>query len=238
MKIAILNGDPSFAEELHRMIIMGCAKRNWNLECHVFLSLQELLSFDLSKLQAIFLDIDMPEMNGLDVASKIRQNYPDLILIFISEHLQFAPLGYKVNAFRYILKTQYTEEIEPCLEAIHDKLLESKYVVLIELRDSQIIMPLHYILYFEGTPYRHVLLHTIKINNQILECRGKINEYDEKLSNKGFIRLQKSFLVNMYYINKISSYKAKLQNGEILRASEKNYKNIRSKYLIWKGTNL
>lgn len=238
VKIAILDDDPMFAEELHRKISMGCAKRDWKLECHIFLSPQELLDFDLSNIQIIFLDVDMPEMNGIEVAAKIRQHYPDLILIFVTAYLQFAPSGYKVNAFRYILKPQYAVEIEPCLDAIQDKLFEDKETILIELKDTVIELPLRYILYFEGTPYRRVLLHTIKPDGQIIECRGKINEYDQKLSDKGFIRLQKSFLVNMYYINKISSYTAKLKNGKTLKVSEKDYKKICSKYLIWKGSRL
>ncbi len=238
MKIAILDDDPMFAEELHKKISMGCAKRDWKLECHIFLSPQKLLAFDLSNIQIVFLDIDMPEMNGIEVATKIRQYYPDIILIFVTAYLQFAPSGYKVSAFRYILKSQYTEEIDPCLDAIQDKLFEDKETILIESKDSQIELPLRYILYFEGTPYRRVLLHTIKPDSQILECRGKINDYDKRLSDKGFIRLQKSFLVNMHYINKISSYTAKLKNGETLKVSEKDYKKICSKYLMWKGSRL
>lgn len=48
-----------------------------------------------------------------------------------------------------------------------------------------------------------------------------MNDYTERLSGKGFIRLQKSFLVNMSYISKISGYTAQLRNGEILKVSEK-----------------
>lgn len=236
MKIAILDDDPMFAEELHKKISMGCAKRDWKLECHIFLSPQKLLAFDLSNIQIVFLDIDMPGMNGIEVASKIRQRYPDIILIFVTAYLQFAPSGYKVNAFRYILKSQYAEEIEPCLDAIRDKLFEDKETIIIELRDSSIEIALRDILYFEGTPYRRVLLHTVKSSDQAIECRGKINEYEERLSGKGFIRIQKSYLVNIYYINKISSYTAKLRNGKTLKVSEKDYKKICTEYLMWKGS--
>ena len=230
MKIAILDDDPMFVKELQQKISMGCAKRDWELKCISFSNPQELLAFDLSNTQVVFLDIE--------VASQIRQRYTDIILVFVTGYIQFAPAGYKVNAFRYILKGSLDKEIGSCLDAIQDKLFEGKETILIETRDSQLEIALQDILYFEGTPYRRTLLFTIHSDDQVIECRGKINEYEERLSGKGFIRLQKSFLANMRHINKISSYTAKLRNGKILKVSEKDYKKICAEYLMWKGNRL
>ena len=121
MRIAILDNDLRFSDQLYQKISMGFAKRDWALNCHIFSHPQDLLNSNLGTLHAVFLDIDMPEMNGLEVASQIRQHYPDLILVFITAFLQFAPSGYKVSAFRYILKENYIEELDSCLDAIQDK---------------------------------------------------------------------------------------------------------------------
>lgn len=238
MRIAILDNDLRFSDQLYQKISMGFAKRDWALNCHIFSHPQDLLNSNLGTLHAVFLDIDMPEMNGLEVASQIRQHYPDLILVFITAFLQFAPSGYKVSAFRYILKENYIEELDSCLDAIQDKLLDSKETIVVDSKNLQIEIPLRDILYVEGTPYRRVLLHTTEAASPVLECRGKMNDYTERLSGKGFIRLQKSFLVNMSYISKISGYTAQLRNGEILKVSEKDYKAICAEYLMWKGRRL
>ncbi len=235
MRIAILDDDPMFVKALEQKISMSCAKRGWDFECHTFSNPQGLLAFDLSNIQVVFLDIDMPEMTGIEVAFALRQRYPNLILVFVTAYLEFAPIGYKLNAFRYILKPQYTKEIEPCLDAIQDKLLENKETIFIELEDSRLEIALRDILYFEGTPYRRTLLHTIQSDKQAIECRAKLNELEKELHLKGFIRIQKSFLVNMVYINKISSYAATLRNDKILKVSEKDYKKICAEYLMWKG---
>ena len=124
------------------------------------------------------------------------------------------------------------------MDAIQDKLFEGKETILIETRDSKLEIALQDILYLEGTPYRRTLLFTIHSDDQVIECRGKINEYEERLSGKGFIRLQKSFFANMRHINKISSYTAKLRNGKILKVYEKDYKKIYAEYLMWKGNRL
>ena len=93
MTIAILDDDPMFVKELQQKISMGCAKRDWGLKCVSFSNPQELLAFDLSNTQVVFLDIDIPETNGIEVASQIRQRYTDIILVFVTGYIQFAPAG-------------------------------------------------------------------------------------------------------------------------------------------------
>ncbi len=238
MKIIILDDDAVFAEELYNQISTGFARRDWPLSCQVFASPQMLLKEDLSDVQVAFLDIDMPEINGIEVAWQLRQSYPDIILIFVTAYIQYAPTGYKVNAFRYIMKNQYVKEIDACLDAIQDKLFEDTETLLVELKDTTTEIALKDILYFEGTSYRRVLLHRVSSAGPHLECLGKLGDYEKKLQDKGFIRLHKSFLVNMCYISRLANYQVKLRNGEVLKVSENNYREICSQYLMWKGSRL
>lgn len=238
MRVVILDDDIRFAKTLQERISTGCAKRDWQLSCEIFSDPKKLLEFNLSGIQVVFLDVDMPEINGIDVAFSIRKRYPDIILVFVTGYIQYAPTGYKINAFRYILKSQYLEEIDSCLDAIQEKILEDKETILIQQKDYTIEIALKDILYFEGTPYRRVLLHTIHSEVQKSECIGKLSDYEKRLSEKGFIRLHKSFLVNMCYITKIANYSARLKNGIELKVSETNYKQICRHYLLWKGRHL
>ena len=109
----------------------------------------------------------------------------------------------KFSAFRYILKENYIEELDSCLDAIQDKLLDGEETIVVDSKNLQIEIPLRDILYVEGTPYRRVLLHTNRsLHSPVLECRWKNERLYRTVVWKGFIRLQKSFLVNMSYISK------------------------------------
>ena len=105
MKVAICDDSEQDIADLKEKLLKIIEGQIENCEIHVYTDVTKFLkeihtiSFD-----GIFLDIDMPEMNGLEVASQIRQHYPDLILVFITAFLQFAPSGYKVSAFRYIFE--------------------------------------------------------------------------------------------------------------------------------------
>ena len=66
--------------------------------------LEDLSCFDLA-----FLDIDMKEMNGLTLARRLRAARPDAVIVFITNFVQYAPEGYEVQAFRYLLKPALEE---------------------------------------------------------------------------------------------------------------------------------
>ena len=68
------------------------------------------------------LDVDLDTMNGISLGRQLRQSSPDIALIYISAYLEFAPEGYTVNAFRYILKRDMERMLPNCLEALfHEK---------------------------------------------------------------------------------------------------------------------
>ena len=82
--------------------------------------------------------------------------------------------------------------------------------------------------------------HVIKIHMNAGKRREycfytTISELEQHLVPQGFLRVHKSYLVNMAYIQKIQCQGVTLQNGQVLRVSEKNYSSIKKTYLLWKG---
>lgn len=103
VKIVILDDELEFSKILDKKIKEYCARKDLLYDCQIFSSGKTLLEDDLSSIQVAFLDIDMPEFNGLDVAKVLHQRYPEMILIFVTFFIKYAPSGYKVNAFRYTI---------------------------------------------------------------------------------------------------------------------------------------
>lgn len=59
----------------------------------------------------------MPKLNGIELAKQIRSKLPDVILIFLTSHNEFAPQGYKVKALRYLSKLNMREQLNEALSA-------------------------------------------------------------------------------------------------------------------------
>ena len=100
MNIAICDDLPQFTRELRSKVEDICAKRDWPLDCLIFTSSKSILSANLGGTQVVFLDIDMPDLNGLEVAKTLRSKYPNIVLVFVTAFIEYAPVGYCVSAFR------------------------------------------------------------------------------------------------------------------------------------------
>lgn len=234
MKIAICDDSQGFLNSFERSIHDYGALKDINLDVHQFNNVQSLLSQDLSNYDVLFLDIDMPGINGIEAARDLRLHYPDLILVFVTGWIEYAPSGYRVNAFRYLLKNRLENELEDCLNEVREKLFENAQMITVNTRDCIVDITLKSVEYLEGTQRRSVLFHLTN-NQEPLECPGKLSDYDVILSEKGFLRLQKSFLVNMAHVVRIRNYYATLKDGTELKVSERQYAEVKKRFLLWKG---
>ena len=238
MNIAICDDNKIFAQELKREIAEIAAKNDLPIFCSLFSDPSELLSSDLGRTDCLFLDVDMPGMNGIEAARRIREKNDDLLIVFLTSFLEYAPAGYHVNAFRYLLKNSYQEQLGDLICEIQEKVYSQGNSILIHRKDEDSVVLLRHILYFEGTSSRTTLVH-LTGSAAPLVCIGKqLSDFEKQLSSDGFLRIQKAFLVNMAHIGKISNYQVFLKNGQSLKASVKSYASVCEKYLQWRGRNL
>lgn len=93
MIAAICDDNAAAAQKLKSAIAYICAEKDWPMEAEVYTSPGAILRADLSKTQVVFLDIDMPQMSGLEAAAQLRQEYPELIIVFVTSYIEYAPGG-------------------------------------------------------------------------------------------------------------------------------------------------
>lgn len=190
VKIVILDDELEFSKILDKKIKEYCARKDLLYDCQIFSSSKNLLEDDLSSIQVAFLDIDMPEINGLDVAKVLHQRYPEMILVFVTSFIKYAPSGYKVNAFRYLLKTQLDEELSDCMDDLQEKLYDNNRTIQIRQRDRILPLAIKNILYFEGTSQRRV--QVFLLNGETIECLGKLEDYDNSFPTKALFGCKKA----------------------------------------------
>lgn len=236
MNIAICDDNLIFAQQLHSKVNDYFAKIDRSCQCSVFSKPEALLTADLGSTDILLLDIDMPGMNGIEVARQLRKSYPAIYLVFVTGWIEYAPEGYCVNAFRYLLKQRLDVELARCLDDVREQMSQGQEMIQLAGREVPVEVKLNDITFLSGSSYRMVQAHMS--NGQIIECRGKLSDFENELKAKGFLRIQKSYLVNMRHITQIKGYQTYLKNGVKLKTSERNYAQICSDYLIWKGQQL
>ena len=237
MNIALCDDNLDYMESFRHSLQNCCAKKDWICNISTFQYPETILNANLLGCHVLFLDIEMPKINGLDLAMTLHKRYPDFLIVYLTAYPQYAPEGYKTRAFRYLLKDQIQEnDLLECLEAAWFEINSSQLSIEVQdIEKTSLRFRLRDILYISGTSQRHVVFHVITTEGMnCIECLGRIKDYEEQLKGHGFLRLQKSYLVNAIHINYISNYRAGISSGESISVSRSHYADICKEYLLWR----
>lgn len=181
-------------------------------------------------LDVVFLDIEMPHMDGMTAAKRIREIDSSLGIVFVTNMAQYAIHGYEVNAIDFIVKPLsyyvFTDKLE---KAIHfsQKNTEKKYVIQTE----DLIVRLNYsqILYVEKDK-NYLMFHT---DEGQYRTRGTMTALEEKLREEGFSKCISGCLVNLRYVTKMIKDTVWLKDMPlpISRQRKKEFKEDFMRYL-------
>ena len=115
---------------------------------------------DLAGYDIAILDIDMGDFSGIDLAWRLRKEKPGIVIIFLTNFIQYAPEGFEVQAFRYLLKTNMQERLVSYFEDAVKEVVRKKQIITISVNSELIDIPVNHILYLESN-LRIVIMHLI-----------------------------------------------------------------------------
>lgn len=176
------------------------------LDCAEFSDGSELIAaFERGdKFDAVFLDIEMREKDGLKTAAFMRKNKIDVPVIFLTSHTEFAMDGYEVAAFRFLKKPLQEEKLSKTLEDLKEELL-CKRSILIRSEGEDMILLVGEIIYIEAqnNSVRIVLTGTENGSREFF-TRKKLSVLEKELSelSDAFTRIHRGYLVNLKYVKK------------------------------------
>ena len=177
----------------------------------------------------LMLDIEMPLIDGVSLAKKIRQTGSECSIIFITHMPQFAIEGYEVEATAYILKPikllNFTEAVRRAVKRVLTQRANSVSVVF-SGRSGVKTISSNDIYYIEAMGH-NILFHTAEGE---YTDRTTLNGLEEKLKDAGFARCNSCYLVNLKYVGNISNNTVTV-NGEELSVSRNKKKTFVEKYM-------
>ncbi len=162
------------------------------------------------KIDVLFLDIDMPYHNGMDIAGYINEQGFKTILIFITSHDALVYQTFAYRPFGFIRKTHLNQEMDELVKRVCKELLENKQELVIRKGQEIIRVLLKDIIYIEAE--KNYLV--IRTEDDMLRIRETMTGVEKQLQGKGFIRCHKGYLVHAEYIEK-------LRNSEVILRADK-----------------
>jgi DNA-binding LytR/AlgR family response regulator len=150
----------------------------------------------------LFLDIQIPDMLGMEAAKRIRQMDNRVMIIFVTMLTQYAIEGYSVGAFDYVLKPVRFEEFSSKMDRVCRMLAHQSTSMTLEVRTKEEIRRINVddITFIEVSNH-DVLIHT---DSEIIRQWGNLKTYEEKLAPAHFVRCNVSFLVNLKYVRAVN----------------------------------
>ena len=210
MRIAICDDERIAAEKLKAMI--DNAVRSLDIVTDVFTDGSEMLRrFGQKSYDIVFLDIEMPAMDGLTAARKLREMSGEVFIVFLTSHVEYAIKGYEVNALRYLTKPPVKEKVYEIIEHVQKKQADEKSI-WIRNNEGEYKLKLSDIVYIEALNQK-MIIHTTSGEHEVW---GKLNDYEEKLGSEGFFRIHRSFLVSLSKVSGISGRNIKMLGGDEL----------------------
>ena len=235
LRILLADDDPVFLSRMEHLLMQYAAQRQLNIQIGAY-TRDDMSGFILQPYDIAFLDIDFGNRRGagIDLARRLRQKRNDAIIIFVTSYVEYAPEGYELRAFRYLLKTDVDAKLEAYFSQAVEHFTTKRDVVSIQNNGEIINLAVDDILYLESEKHT-VHIHMLCGNFDQYSCYSSLQSFEEKLQPLGFLRIQKSYLVNMRHIKKLQCNEVVIENGLKLPVSEKNYREIKRAYLLWKG---
>lgn len=235
MRAIICDDDSHFAKKLERSVTQYYRNLGMTIEILVETKPVQLLSRnDLTSFDIAFLDADMSPIDGIEVGGTLKRYKPDIIIVFVSAYLEFAPRGYTVDAYRYILKQDIHNTLPLCLEDILQQFTPKNATLPYKLHGETFYIPFHDIVYIQSN-LRKLNVFGDNSKEPIASFYGKLSNYTTMLLDQGFLQINKSTLVNMVHIRSLASYHVCLSNGILMNASRKDYATIKNRYIEWRG---
>ena len=226
-RIAICDDEQNQIEYITSIVTSWSNHKGHSCEIRTFASAEAFL-FEYEEDKAydiLLLDVEMKNMNGIELAKRIRKDNNRAEIIFITSHFEFVGEGYEVDALHYLIKPISVEKFTQVLIKAAEKLSVEPPSVVISCEGETVKLYESDILYVESFLH-YIVIHTKDNEYKIKE---NISVFENKVSDV-FYRIHRSYLVSLKYITRISRTSVNIGNTE-LPLSRGKYDNINRAFI-------
>ncbi len=242
--ITLIDDDVEALTHLKAELNYYFAKKNLEISITTYQSGLDYLK-EKPKTDILFLDVEMPQMNGLEVAKEVRKEDNDVVIFFCTNYRQFAINGYEVNALGYMVKPienfSLSSNLDHALSYLKEKQKTREKKIELHAYQSIIIIPLKDLVYVEVK--KHNLFYNLKEDceypEKTIKVRGTMNNLYEQLKNDNFEKCGNSFLVNLDCVLSVRGDMVTMKNYISLplsRLYKDNFLSAFTKFLVKKGS--
>ena len=177
----------------------------------------------------IFLDIFMPQIDGVEAARRLRRKDDNVEIVFATTSRRHGMDGYEIHALDYLAKPFSQPDVDSVMDWFLQQRAEKRRELTVRTSAGEEVLRTKNILYIESRGHACVIHAT----EQELSVRGSIDELAASLDTS-FFRCHKSFLLNFAHVSKIEQRAFRLDSGESVPISAANLSRSKTALLEWR----
>lgn len=184
--------------------------------------LQSTKTYDI-----LFLDIEVGDENGIDIAKQLRNTQPDIIIMVITSYMKYSIEGYKVHAARYLLKPVAPSLLYSELDEVLADRLHRQSILIRDAREERLLR-IHDIYYYES--YGRKTQFHMRVQTHM--SKENVSYWAMKLGND-FIECYKGIYANIRYIEHVGKETLQLDNKQTLLLARRRVDIVRNAWIAY-----
>lgn len=224
IKIALVDDEDKLKNEVKDYILKYSSDNNIDIDINMFSSGEDFISnFNKFSFDIIFMDIMMKNLDGIETCQKIRKIDQDVIIIFLTNLVQYALKGYEVNALDFVVKPVNYNVLKMKLDRAVTSLKNRKKSTNISFsyQNKKIFLETSKIKYVEVTGHKLVFYTTEGEYCTYELSLSKLEKILSENEEEFFCRCNNYLLVNLNYVTSLSNLTLTIENKELMVSRSK-----------------
>lgn len=232
LTIACCDDELTVLKKLKKQLETAMIQTDMELEIDYFVSGEILLERYEDKetvYDVLILDMEMPDMTGIELADTIRKKYDqNVIIIFLTSYPQYMHQSFQVQAFDYLMKPIQNSILQETLFRAYRYIKREQHNLLfVNTGNEEIVLRTSEIYYIEKE--KGAALMGVFSQKGKMIVKGNLNDIEEKLEKEFFIKVNRGCMVNMRFVYKFFEKSLELTNGTVLEMSRRKVTEVKER---------